>query len=170
MFFLHFCVFISDNLNVFKRFLYLYIFLFLHFLYSDFQFRLSVLLISVLIFCFHNLVAFPFLFQFLIFLILVCFYLNSDLFYVFLILVYFCLNFDFLCISYFHFGCVFFQVVCLFGNINFSIKLVSHDLESVFKLFVFLCISQNFCILALLISAYLHIKISIIYTFSNLCL
>ena len=63
-----------------------------------------------------------------------CFYLNSDLFYVFLILVYFCLNFDFLCISYFHFGCVLFQVVCLFGNINFSIKLVSHDLESVFKL------------------------------------
>ena len=54
-------------------------FLFLHFLYSDFQFRLSVLLISVLIFCFHNLVAFPFLFQFLIFLIVVCFDLNSDL-------------------------------------------------------------------------------------------
>ena len=25
-FFLHFCVFISDNLNVFKRFLYLYVF------------------------------------------------------------------------------------------------------------------------------------------------
>ena len=134
-------------------------FLFLHFLFSDFQFRLSVLLISVLIFCFHNLVAFPFLFKFLIFLILVCFYLNSDLFYVFLILVYFCLNFDFLCISYFHFGCVLFQVVCLFGNINFSIKLVSHDLESVLKLFVFLCISQNFCILALLISAYLRFPI-----------
>ena len=57
--------------------------------------------------------------------------------------------------------------VCLFGIINFSIKLVYHDLESVFKLFVFLCISQNFCILALLIFAYLHIKISIIYTFSN---
>ena len=96
-----------------------------------------------------------------------CFYLNSDLFYVFLILVYFCLNFDFLCISYFHFGYVLFQVVCVFGNINFSIKLVSHDLESVFKLFMFLCISPKFCILALFISAYLHIKISIIYTFSN---
>ena len=61
-------------------FIFVRFFLFLHFLYSDFQFRLSVLLISVLIFCFHNLVAFPFLFQFLIFLILVCFYLNSDLF------------------------------------------------------------------------------------------
>ena len=110
------------------------------FLYSDFQFRLSVLLISVLIFCFHNLVAFPFLFQFLIFLIVVCFDFNSDLFYVFLILVYVCFNFDFICISYFHFGCVLFQVVCLFGNINFSIKLVSHNLESVFKL-CFFCIS-----------------------------
>ena len=62
VFFLHFCVFISDNLNVFKRFLYCTFFLFLHFLYSDFQFRLSILLISVLIFCFHNFVAFPFLF------------------------------------------------------------------------------------------------------------
>ena len=32
---------------------------------------------------------------------------------------------------------------------------------------MFLCISQNFCILALLISAYLHINIFFIYTFSN---
>ena len=72
-FFLHFCVFIYDNLNVFKRFLYLYVF--------------------------------------------------------------------------FYF--------CIFRR------------NTSFIFYVFLCISQKFCILALLISAYLHINIFFIYTFSN---